>query len=50
MTNNWAAFVAWRERRPFVDTLLTVIARVEMFFSSQLDLGKFHIQLRIEGF
>jgi hypothetical protein len=50
MKNNWAKFVAWRKRRPFVGTLLTVIAGIEMFFSSQLDIGKFHVQLGIEGF
>ena len=50
MKNNWAEFVAWRKRRPFVGTVLTIVAGIEMFFSSQLDIGKFHVQLGIEGF
>ena len=50
MKNNWAKFVAWRKRRPFVGTVLTIVAGIEMFFSSQLDIGKFHVQLGIEGF
>ena len=41
---------AWRHRRPFVGALLIAIAGVEMFFSTQLDIGKLHIQLGIEGF
>ncbi|MES2171461.1 MAG: DUF6114 domain-containing protein [Actinomycetota bacterium] len=50
MKNNWAKFVAWRKRRPFVGAVLTIVAGIEMFFSSQLDIGKFHVQLGIEGF
>jgi hypothetical protein len=41
---------AWRRQRPFVGALLIAIAGVEMFFSTQLDIGKLHIQLGIEGF
>jgi hypothetical protein len=50
MKNNWAKFVSWRKGRPFVGTVLTIVAGIEMFFSSQLDIGKFHVQLGIEGF
>jgi hypothetical protein len=42
-------FAAWRRRRPFVGGVLTVLAGVEMFFSGQLDIGKIHVQLGIEG-
>jgi hypothetical protein len=40
----------WRHQRPFVGAMLIAIAGVEMFFSTQLDIGKLHIQLGIEGF
>lgn len=43
-------FGAWRRQRPFVGGLLLILAGVEMFFSTQLDLGKLHIQMGIEGF
>jgi hypothetical protein len=43
-------FAAWRRGRPFVGAVLIAIAGVEMFFSTQLDIGKLHIQLGIEGF
>lgn len=42
-------FRAWRRRRPFVGGLLTALGGVEMFFSGQLDLGRIHVQLGIEG-
>jgi hypothetical protein len=42
-------FTAWRRQRPFVGGVLTVLAGVEMFFSGQLDIGKIHVQLGIEG-
>lgn len=42
-------FRAWRRRRPFVGGLLTTLGGVEMFFSGQLDLGRIHVQLGIEG-
>jgi hypothetical protein len=45
----WARFGAWRRQRPFVGGLLTVLGGVEMFFSGQLDVGKIHVQLGIEG-
>lgn len=48
-TGKWPAFVAWSRHRPFVGTVLTMAAGVEMFFSSQLDLGDIHVQLGIEG-
>ena len=44
-----ARFRAWRRNRPFVGGLLTAIGGVEMFFSGQLDIGKIHVQLGIEG-
>jgi hypothetical protein len=48
--SGWARFTAWRRRRPFVGGLLVALAGVEMFFSSQLDLGHIKVQLGIEGF
>jgi uncharacterized membrane protein len=48
-SSRWSAFVDWRRRRPFVGGLLTVAAGVEMFFSGQLDVGKIHVQVGIEG-
>lgn len=45
-----AAFRTWRRGRPFVGSLLTVIAGIELFFSSQLDIGKLHITVGVEGF
>jgi len=43
-------FREWRRQRPFVGSLLLVLAGVEMFFSTQLDIGNMHIQLGVEGF
>ena len=43
-------FREWRRQRPFVGSLLILLAGVEMFFSTQLDLGNMHIQLGVEGF
>jgi len=48
-TSQWSSFVAWRRRRPFVGGLLTIVAGVEIFFSGQLDIGKIHLQVGIEG-
>jgi hypothetical protein len=42
-------FRAWRQKRPFVGTVLTILAGIEMFFSGQLDLGNIHVQVGIEG-
>lgn len=42
-------FRTWRRSRPFVGGLLTALGGVEMFFSGQLDIGKIHVQLGIEG-
>ena len=50
LTQSRASFAEWRRERPFVGGLLTMIAGVEMFFSGQLDIGKIHVQLGIEGF
>jgi hypothetical protein len=44
-----ASFRAWRRQRPFIGGLLTVLAGVEVFFSGQLDVGKIHVQVGIEG-
>jgi len=43
-------FREWRRQRPFVGALLLLLAGVEMFFSTQLDIGNMHIQLGVEGF
>ncbi|MCU1421890.1 MAG: hypothetical protein JWN36_1541 [Microbacteriaceae bacterium] len=44
------AFRVWARRRPFVGGLLVALSGVELFFSGQLDIGKIHVQLGIEGF
>ena len=43
-------FALWARRRPFVGGALIALSGVEMFFSGQLDIGKIHVQLGIEGF
>ncbi|WP_219732666.1 DUF6114 domain-containing protein [Leifsonia shinshuensis] len=45
----WQRFRAWRRSRPFVGGLLTALGGIEMFFSGQLDIGRIHVQLGIEG-
>jgi hypothetical protein len=45
----WPGFVGWYRGRPFIGGALTVLAGLEMFFSGQLDVGKIHIQVGIEG-
>ena len=42
-------FRTWRRQRPFVGGVLTALGGIEMFFSGQLDIGKIHVQLGIEG-
>jgi hypothetical protein len=42
-------FASWRKRRPFLGGILIALGGVEMFFSGQLDIGKIHVQLGIEG-
>lgn len=42
-------FRAWRRHRPLLGGLLVALGGVEMFFSGQLDIGRLHIQLGIEG-
>ncbi|WP_233265480.1 DUF6114 domain-containing protein [Leifsonia sp. AG29] len=42
-------FRAWRRERPFVGGALTALGGIELFFSGQLDVGKIHVQLGIEG-
>jgi len=44
-----AGFARWYRQRPFVGGLLVVLAGVELFFSGQLDIGKIHVQVGIEG-
>ena len=39
----------WYRGRPFVGGVLTMLAGLEMFFSGQLDVGKIHVQVGIEG-
>ncbi len=45
----WSSFTGWRRQRPFVGGLLTILGGIELFFSGQLDIGKIHVQLGIEG-
>jgi len=45
-----AEFRSWTKKRPFVGSVLTILAGVEMFFSGQLDIGHIHVQVGIEGF
>jgi hypothetical protein len=49
IARGWPGFVGWYRGRPFVGGALTVLAGLEMFFSGQLDVGKIHIQVGIEG-
>ena len=42
-------FDIWILTRPLIGGILVVLAGVEMFFSTQLDLGNLHIQVGIEG-
>jgi hypothetical protein len=42
-------FAAWYRERPFVGGVLTMLAGVEIFLSGQLDVGKLHVQVGIEG-
>jgi hypothetical protein len=44
------AFRRWARRRPFVGGVLVALSGIELFFSGQLDIGKIHVQLGIEGF
>lgn len=44
-----ARWRAWRHTRPFVGGVLVALGGLEMFLSSQLDLGNIRIQLGIEG-
>jgi hypothetical protein len=44
------AFRPWARRRPFVGGVLVALSGIELFFSGQLDIGKIHVQLGIEGF
>jgi hypothetical protein len=45
-----ARFRGWRRERPFVGGLLLVLSGVEIFLSTQLDLGNIRVQMGIEGF
>jgi hypothetical protein len=42
-------FARWRIQRPFAGALLVALGGVELFFSGQLDIGRIHVQLGIEG-
>jgi len=42
-------FSQWFRTRPAVGGLLVALSGVELFFSGQLDIGTFHVQLGIEG-
>lgn len=42
-------FVRWYRGRPALGGLLMILAGVEIFLSSQLDLGNIRVQLGIEG-
>ncbi|WP_052460400.1 DUF6114 domain-containing protein [Microbacterium gorillae] len=44
-----ARFARWRRERPLIGGSLIAIAGIEMFFSGQLDIGRIHIQLGIQG-
>lgn len=50
MKATWIRFRAWRRQRPFAGGLLLILAGVEMFLSTQLDLGNIRVQMGIEGF
>ncbi|QTX04150.1 DUF6114 domain-containing protein [Agromyces archimandritae] len=43
------AFGRWMRSRPSVGGLITIVAGVALFFSSQLDLGNMHVQVGVEG-
>ncbi|KRC49503.1 hypothetical protein ASE16_12265 [Leifsonia sp. Root227] len=45
----WSRFSHWRRQRPFLGGLLIALGGIELFFSGQLDIGKIHVQLGIEG-
>jgi len=45
-----SGFGAWCRHRPFIGGALTMLAGIEIFLSSQLDLGNIRVQLGIEGF
>jgi len=47
--NRRQRFGDWYRRRPFVGSVLTMLAGLELFFSGQLDLGNIHVQVGIEG-
>ncbi|GAA4180080.1 DUF6114 domain-containing protein [Gryllotalpicola koreensis] len=49
MTTRRAAFARWRRERPFWGAVLIALGGIEEFFSGQLDIGKIHIQLGLEG-
>jgi len=40
---------AWRKERPLVGGILLILGGLAMFGSSQLDFGRLHIHLGIEG-
>jgi hypothetical protein len=44
-----SAFGRFYRGRPLIGAVLTMLAGVEMFFSGQLDIGKIHVTVGIEG-
>jgi hypothetical protein len=48
-TRRTTGFVRWRRERPFWGAVLIALGGIEEFFSGQLDVGKIHIQLGLEG-
>jgi hypothetical protein len=45
----WTHFRAWSKGRPFIGSVLVMVAGVEMFFSGQLDLGNIKVQVGVAG-
>jgi len=43
-------FRRWRRQRPFVGGLLLVLSGIEIFLSTQLELGAIKLQMGLEGF
>ncbi len=50
MRRAWRGFRAWSRRRPLIGGLLLVLAGIELFLSTQLDLGNIRVQMGVEGF
>jgi uncharacterized protein DUF6114 len=50
LSRRWGQFQRWRRGRPFWGGLLLVLSGIELFLSSNLDLGAIQIHLGFEGF